>query len=52
MRYLITLEGHEPFLTHWFEPDKFVSGMVVFDLKDFTFTEDGINWKKIQIDHL
>lgn len=53
MRYLVTLEGWEPFMTDWFDPENnYLPGMVVYDLIDMVYTADGHNWKRITKDHL
>jgi hypothetical protein len=51
MRYLVFSNGFAPFFTHVFN---FIDdcGMIVFDLMEKQYTEDGINWDKIQIDKL
>lgn len=55
MRYLVTMRGFPPFSTPYFDaPNHFVpdSGMVVFDIKTETYTDDGKNWKLIKRDKL
>lgn len=52
-RYLIIPHEGEPFNTKWFEAENhYQEGMIVFDLACGDYTEDGINWKPIQVDHL
>lgn len=56
MRYLITtLESYEPFLTDYFDSENHFNmdlGMVVFDLKLKRYTNDGVIWHDLQVDHL
>lgn len=56
MRYLITTkETYSPFLTKWFDPENHFNpeiDMTVYDLIEYKFTTDGINWHDIEIDHL
>jgi len=55
MRYLITTNDGDPFLTNWFDAEnnfRTYLGMVVYDLDSEEFTTDGENWKPIKIDHL
>ena len=53
MKYLIYKQGHEPFFTKWFEVENnFAEGMVVFDIINCEYTDDGENWKKIGLDQL
>jgi len=55
MRYLIISDGHEPFLTKWYEYENHFNpetNMVVYDLMLDKYTTDGMNWKDIDIDHL
>ena len=55
-RYLITTDADEhPFVTHWFDSENnfnMESGMIVYDLQELKFTNDGINWQEITEDHL
>jgi hypothetical protein len=52
MRYLI-LVGYEAFYTNWFDAENnYAAGMVVFDLINHTFTNDGTTWNEINEDHL
>lgn len=47
------MPGSEPFTTDWFDyPNNYVAGMVVYDLRAWIYTENGIDWKGIQFDHL
>lgn len=55
MRYLITCDGHEPFLTKWFESENNFNpdlNMIVYDLVTMQYTTNGEIWKDIEIDHL
>jgi len=55
MRYLITTnECYEPFLTDWFDESNFnlMANMIVYDLKNCKYTDDGVTWFNIEIDHL
>lgn len=55
MRYLITTDGYEPFLTKWFDPDNHFNaeiGMIVYDLVYNKYTTNGYNWIDIEFDHL
>jgi hypothetical protein len=55
MRYLITTNTHEPFLSDYFDAENCFNasdGMVVYDLESNEFTIDGIKWKLISEDHL
>jgi hypothetical protein len=55
MRYLITCDVQEPFLTNWFDAENNFNkevGMVVYDSYKNTYTTDGINWNEIKIDSL
>lgn len=56
MRYLVTTnDTHSPFFTEWFDPENNFNpeiGMIVYDLKEFKFTTDGVNWNEITFDHL
>lgn len=56
MQYLITTtDGNEPFLTNWYTHDNVFNidvGMVVFDLVNRKYTNDGTQWKPIEEDHL
>jgi len=55
MRYLITTNGQEPFLTKWFDSENHFNkdiGMVVYDLGKNRYTTDGKNWYDIKFDHL
>jgi hypothetical protein len=52
MQYLIYHEG-KAFYTNWFDAENhYVTGMIVFDLLDDSFTTDGVNWNEIPEDHL
>lgn len=56
MRYLITTNNtYAPFFTKWFEPEDYFNEdleMVVFDLEQNKFTNDGETWHDIEVDHL
>ena len=55
MRYLITTSDHCPFFTDSYtDENNFTYGceMVVFDLFNHTYTNDGVMWQEIEIDHL
>ncbi len=55
MQYLITTNDAPPFLTKWFDAENHFNedvGMVVYDLFNKQFTKDGVNWIKLEIDHL
>jgi len=55
MRYLITMNGNPPFLTKWFEYDNHWQdgiNMVVCDLQNLTYTQDGKTWHPIEQDQL
>ena len=54
-RYLVTTKGDEPFFTQFFTPENhFVpdGGMVVYDLVDRLYTDDGEEWFPIEVDRL
>lgn len=52
MHYLIYYNG-TPFYTNWFTVENnYVDGMVVFDLLNHEYTNDGKEWKEITEDHL
>jgi hypothetical protein len=54
MRFLIVSRPpNPPFYTEWFDPkNHFRPGMLVFDLRERTFTEDGYHWRLIEFDNL
>lgn len=55
MRYLIITNTEEPFFTEWFIAENNFNaslGMIVFDLSKKLYTNDGIKWNEIKIDHL
>ena len=57
MRYLITIKNGPPFLTDWFELENNYNnsdhlGMVVYDLSQRKYCDDGKTWKDIVEDHL
>jgi len=40
-------------MTEWFDYENhYVSGMIVYNLLDYTYTKDGINWDSLEIDSL
>lgn len=52
MNYLIT-GNFQPFFTNWFDKENhYRDGMIVYDLINFKYTEDGDNWIAIPVDHL
>lgn len=55
MRYLVTINGNPPFLTKWFEYDNHWQdgiNMVVCDLQNLTYTQDGKTWHPIRQNQL
>lgn len=55
MRYLVTADSYEPFMTNWFEAENNFNAelnMVVYDLNTYTYTTDGKTWHKLNFDHL
>ena len=55
MRYLVTTNITNPFLTNYFDAEKDFNSeieMVVYDLQNCLYTEDGKNWYELEIDHL
>lgn len=53
MKYLIYIPGSEPFFTNWFEAENhFVEGMAVFNVHQYVYTTDGVNWHRITEDKL
>jgi hypothetical protein len=53
MRHLIIPKTGEPFLTDWFDAQNtYCEGDTVIDINNHTYTNDGIAWKPIIIDHL
>lgn len=55
MQYLVTGHGFIPFITKYFEIENHwsnVRDMVVYDLVNLVYTQDGKTWKIIEIDHL
>ena len=55
MRYLITCDVMQPFLTHWFDAENNFNAdvnMVVYDLFSFKYTNNGVDWFEIQEDNL
>ena len=54
-RYFVTCDTQEPFVTDYFDKENMFNpevGMVVYDLHSLKYTDDGDNWKDVQIDHL
>ncbi len=54
MRYLISEKGFIPFLTNHYNPENFNIGtwMIVYDLHQMKYTEDGVEWNNIEEDSL
>lgn len=53
MNYLIIPKESDPFYTNWFDVEnRYVEGMIVFNLLVHMYTKDGINWQEIIQDHL
>lgn len=55
MRYLVTTNNADPFLTNYFMPENCFAigiGMTVFDLYNQLYMVDGKNWLEIKEDHL
>ena len=55
MRYLVTTNVINPFLTNYFDPENHFNSeieMVVYDLYLNKYTTDGKNWYELEIDHL
>lgn len=53
MKYLIYIPGSEPFFTNVFDAkNNFVDGMVVFNVYQYIYTTDGVNWARITEDKL
>ena len=55
MRYLITMTGFAPFFSDRFDSENHFNAsldMVVFDLKEFKYTNDGVTWEIVECDHL
>lgn len=53
MQYLITLKDNEPFVTNYYDYENhYIDGMTVYNLLNYTYTTDGINWDGITEDHL
>jgi len=55
MIYLVTMNGNPPFLTKWFEYDNHWQdgiNMVVCDLLNLAYTQDGKTWHPIETDQL
>ena len=53
MNYLIQPKDSEPFLTRYYEYDNhYTEGMIVYDLVNFLYTTNGIDWKNIAVDIL
>lgn len=55
MRYLVTTKDNAPFLTKYFDDENHFNnevGMVVYDLIKNIYTDDGITWKHLEVDHL
>lgn len=55
MRYLVTTNITNPFLTNYFDAENNFNSeieMVVYDLYLNKYTTDGKKWYEIEIDHL
>ena len=56
MRYLVTTKtGDKPFLTNWFDEENNFNisvGMIVYDLAEGLYMEDGEEWQEIEEDSL
>jgi hypothetical protein len=55
MIYLITTKDSPPFLTNWFDAENNFNAdleMVVYDLENCIWTDNGLIWQDIEIDHL
>lgn len=56
MNFLVTFATeHTPFYTNWFDTQNHFNdslGMVVYDLVNHSYTDDGQNWLPIIEDHL
>ena len=55
MKYLVTTNITDPFLTNYFDAENHFNSeieMVVYDLYLNKYTTDGKNWYEIEIDHL
>jgi len=53
MRYLITIPDLEPFLTNWYSfENNYVSGMVIYDLYNSTYSTDGETFTPLKEDSL
>lgn len=55
MRYLITTSVQPPAYTNWFDAENFFNSevnMVVFDLLNDLYMDDGKTWKEIEFDSL
>jgi len=55
MKYLIITNDGEPFYTNWFEAENHFNievGMVVIDLVNSLYTNNGTHWEPIEEDHL
>lgn len=54
-RYLITMDGEEPFTTEWYDYENNYRSdlnMVIYNLHNHTYSTNGIDWKSIETDHL
>jgi len=54
-RYLVTTQDNGPFFTQFFICENhFITdiGMVVYDLINRLYTDDGEEWFQIEVDHL
>ena len=52
MRYLITTNNGNPFVTEYYSKEMHADKMVCYDLQKLKFTTNGIDWLDIEEDHL
>ena len=55
MNFLVTTDTEPPFFTDWFTSENIFNaevGMVVYNLRNNTYTTDGMIWNCIETDHL
>lgn len=57
MRYLVTTDLSEPFLTNFFQPENHWNddknlNMIVYDLVIMRYTTNGKDWTPLNVDHL
>lgn len=54
-RYLITMDGEEPFTTEWYDFQNNYRAdlnMIVYDLHNNLYSTNGIDYKELENDHL